>query len=278
MELPHALHRATPGRAQGAHRGRAARSAVSALPRRRRGAAHPRPRRRARAPDDRAQHDRTTSRCAGIAEVSRVHASLEQLGDEWTFVEDGALAQRLVHRRRARARAACGCATATRSALGRTVIVFRSPTGRESLRTATSQRATAPKVSEAQLRVLTALCRPYAEARYAVPASNKPDRRRAHHRRRDGQDAHARAVRRLRARRAAPAPEARGARPAGAARRGSSRSSGFAVRAQQRRRDAYGARLRTRRLVRARRASAASSAARWLRGALAPVGRGEVAC
>ena len=53
------------------------------------------------------------------------------------------------------------------------MIVFRSPSGRESLRTATSQRSVVPKVSEAQLRVLTALCRPYAEASDAVPASNR---------------------------------------------------------------------------------------------------------
>jgi pSer/pThr/pTyr-binding forkhead associated (FHA) protein len=106
------------------------------------------------------------------AEVSRVHASLEQLGDEWTFVDDGAShngsfidGERVQGRRRLR--------DGDVIALGRTTIVFRSPTGRESLRTATSQQRAAPKISEAQLRVLSALCRPYAEGSYAVPASNK---------------------------------------------------------------------------------------------------------
>ena len=105
-------------------------------------------------------------------EVSRVHASLERIGDEWTLVEDGRsrngsyLDGERVH---GRMRLSDGDAIG----LGRTVIVFRSPTGRESLRTATSQRSAVPKVSEAQLRVLTALCRPYAEASYAVPASNR---------------------------------------------------------------------------------------------------------
>jgi pSer/pThr/pTyr-binding forkhead associated (FHA) protein len=105
-------------------------------------------------------------------EVSRVHVSLEHIGDEWTLVEDGRsrngsyIDGERVH---GRMRLSDGDAIG----LGRTVIVFRSPTGRESLRTATSQRSMVPKVSEAQLRVLTALCRPYAEASYAVPASNK---------------------------------------------------------------------------------------------------------
>lgn len=106
------------------------------------------------------------------AEVSRVHASLERLGEDWTFVDDGAShngsfidGERVTGRRRLR--------DGDVIALGRTTIVFRSPTGRESLRTATSQQRAAPKISEAQLRVLAALCRPYAEGSYAVPASNK---------------------------------------------------------------------------------------------------------
>ena len=106
------------------------------------------------------------------AEVSRVHASLERVGDEWTLVDDGRShngsfidGERVTGRRRLR--------DGDIIALGRTTIVFRSPTGRESLRTATSQQRAAPKISEAQLRVLNALCRPYGEASYAVPASNK---------------------------------------------------------------------------------------------------------
>jgi pSer/pThr/pTyr-binding forkhead associated (FHA) protein len=105
-------------------------------------------------------------------EVSRLHATLERLGDEWTFVDDGRShngsfidGARVQGRQR--------LSDGDTIAVGRTVIVYRSPSGRESLRTATSQQRAAPKVSEAQLRVLTALCRPYAEASYAVPASNK---------------------------------------------------------------------------------------------------------
>jgi len=105
-------------------------------------------------------------------EVSRVHASLEHVGDEWTFVDDGLShngsyvdGERVHGRRRLR--------DGDEIAVGRSLIVFRSPSGRESLRTATSQRTAPPKVSEAQLRVLTVLCRPYADSSYAVPASNR---------------------------------------------------------------------------------------------------------
>ncbi len=105
-------------------------------------------------------------------EVSRVHVSLEHIGEEWTLVEDGRSRNGSFidgQRVRGRMRLSDGDAIG----IGRTVIVFRNPTGHESLRTATSQRSMVPKVSEAQLRVLTALCRPYAAASYAVPASNR---------------------------------------------------------------------------------------------------------
>jgi pSer/pThr/pTyr-binding forkhead associated (FHA) protein len=105
-------------------------------------------------------------------EVSRVHASFERLGDEWTFVDDGRsrngsfLDGERVH---GRTRLRDGDAIT----LGRTVILFRSPTGRESLRTAPSQQRAAPSITDAQRRVLVELCRPYADSSFAVPASNR---------------------------------------------------------------------------------------------------------
>ena len=105
-------------------------------------------------------------------EVSRVHASLERLGEEWTLVDDGRShngsfldGERVHGRTRLR--------NGDTISLGRTVIVFRSPSGRESLQTATSRHRVAPVVSEAQRRVLVALCRPYADSSFAVPASNR---------------------------------------------------------------------------------------------------------
>jgi len=105
------------------------------------------------------------------AEVSRVHAGLERLGDEWTLVDDG-----LSHNgsfidgervRRARLRDRDAITT------GRTVILFRSPSATESLRTATSAQHAMPVVTAAQRRVLVALCRPYADSAYATPPSNR---------------------------------------------------------------------------------------------------------
>ncbi|HEY6759096.1 MAG TPA: FHA domain-containing protein [Baekduia sp.] len=102
-------------------------------------------------------------------EVSRVHASLERLGDEWTLVDDGLSrngsfveGERVRGRRRLR--------DGDLIVLGATAIVFRSPRGRESLRTATSEQPLLPRVSAAQRRVLVALCRPAAAG--GVPASN----------------------------------------------------------------------------------------------------------
>jgi pSer/pThr/pTyr-binding forkhead associated (FHA) protein len=105
-------------------------------------------------------------------EVSRVHATLERLGDEWSLVDDGRarngtfLEGERVH---GRTRLQDGDAVG----VGRTVIVFRSPAAHESVRTATSEHRAQPAVSDAQRRVLVALCRPYGERDFAVPASNR---------------------------------------------------------------------------------------------------------
>jgi len=106
------------------------------------------------------------------SEVSRVHASLERIDEEWTFVEDGSSrngsfidGERVHGRRRLREGDAIQ--------LGRSIIVYRSPTGRESLRTMTSQARVAPAITDAQRRVLVALCRPYKDTELATPATNQ---------------------------------------------------------------------------------------------------------
>jgi len=105
------------------------------------------------------------------AEVSRVHASLERLGDEWTLVDDGLshngsfIFGERVRRTRLRDR--------DEITMGRTVILIRSQSGNETLRTATSQQHPMPAVTAAQCRVLVALCRPYADSTYATPPSNR---------------------------------------------------------------------------------------------------------
>jgi len=171
MDLPHALHRATPAELK-------ARIEAERLQRPflyfRDGEGVQQIRDLGEAPE-RLTIGRSASNDLALnwdSEVSRVHASLEHVGDEWTFVDDGLShngsyvdGERVHGRRRLR--------DGDEIAVGRTVIVFRSPSGRESLRTATSQRAAPPKVSEAQLRVLTALCQPYLDSSFAVPASNR---------------------------------------------------------------------------------------------------------
>jgi hypothetical protein len=105
-------------------------------------------------------------------EVSRVHVTLERLGTEWTLVDDGRArngtfldGERIHGRARLNDGAAIG--------VGRTTIVFRSPVENETMHTAPAGRGARPAVSEAQRRVLVALCRPYGEREFAVPASNR---------------------------------------------------------------------------------------------------------
>jgi hypothetical protein len=171
MELPHALHKATPAELQ---------ERIAAERRERPfllyrdGDDAQRIQDLGEAPE-RLTIGRSAERDVALtwdAEVSRLHATIEHIGDEWTFVDDGRSHNgsfidgvRVQGRQRLR--------DGDVILLGRTFIVFYSPTGRESLRTATSQQRAAPKISEAQLRVLVALCRPYADSAYAVAASNK---------------------------------------------------------------------------------------------------------
>jgi pSer/pThr/pTyr-binding forkhead associated (FHA) protein len=104
------------------------------------------------------------------SEASRVHATLERLGDEWTLVDDGRArngtfvdGERVSGRRRLR--------DGETLQMGRTVMLFRSPED-ETAVTELSAHAVPPPISAAQLRVLQALCRPYGQGRFATPASN----------------------------------------------------------------------------------------------------------
>jgi hypothetical protein len=109
-------------------------------------------------------------------QVSRVHAELERIGDGWAIV-DGGLSrngsfvngERLRERRR--------LADGDVVSLGSTPIVYRQPV-RQDLRVATetvaAKDAPAPaSVSPAQMAVLKALCRPFADGdAFAAPATN----------------------------------------------------------------------------------------------------------
>ena len=108
------------------------------------------------------------------ASVSRVHAELVRVADDWTIADDGLSrygsyvnGQRLTGRRR--------LDDQDRIQVGEVVMVYRAP-GHAALE-ATARNA--PPVdpaalSEAQRRVLVALCRPFRDSpTYATPASNQ---------------------------------------------------------------------------------------------------------
>jgi pSer/pThr/pTyr-binding forkhead associated (FHA) protein len=106
------------------------------------------------------------------AEVSRTHAQLEAVGGDWTLVDDGLSrngtflnGERLVGRRR--------LDDGDMMRIGRTPVLFRNP-GTVSDTTVVADHAGLVRVSEAQQRVLVALCRPLATGGgAAVPATNR---------------------------------------------------------------------------------------------------------
>ena len=93
------------------------------------------------------------------AEVSRTHALLEPVGDEWTMVDDGLSrngsfvnGNRVVGRHRLHDR--------DQMCVGNTHIVFRAPGGSEAPSTArTPGSATTVPLTETQRKILIALCR-----------------------------------------------------------------------------------------------------------------------
>lgn len=111
--------------------------------------------------------------CLGWDEkVSRVHAQLERLGDDWTVGDDGLSrngtfvnGERLVGRHRLSDGDVMRC--------GKTSIAYRAPAP-ATASTVIGTSLVAPALSDAQRRVLVALCRPYrGGGGYATPATNR---------------------------------------------------------------------------------------------------------
>jgi hypothetical protein len=106
-------------------------------------------------------------------EVSRLHATLENVGGHWTLVDEGTSrngtflnGERVTGRRR--------LADGDRVRMGNTVLVLRLPGDDPDDLTAVPGATEAPLLSEAQRRVLVALCRPYGQgADYPVPATSR---------------------------------------------------------------------------------------------------------
>jgi hypothetical protein len=107
------------------------------------------------------------------AEVSRVHAALERVGADWVVVDDGLSrngtwvnGERVSARRRLR--------DGDVIAVGTTALAFVAPGESGSQPTATAGgRHVGAAITPAQRRVLVALCRPFRDDGYAVPATNQ---------------------------------------------------------------------------------------------------------
>jgi pSer/pThr/pTyr-binding forkhead associated (FHA) protein len=107
------------------------------------------------------------------SEVSRVHAQLEPVGGDWALIDDGLSrngsyvnGERVTGRRRLR--------DGDRLCFGETPVLFCAPAGEASVSTAVVGLGRGPvAVTDAQRRVLVALCRPLASSAYATPATNR---------------------------------------------------------------------------------------------------------
>ena len=104
-------------------------------------------------------------------EVSRAHALLEQVGEQWTLVDDGLSSNgsfvnglRVVGRQRLR--------QGDRLCFGNTQLLFRDPGPAESEATR-RETPTAVPLTPGQHKLLVALCRPLNDASSALPATNR---------------------------------------------------------------------------------------------------------
>ena len=105
-------------------------------------------------------------------EVSRAHADVECIGAVWTLVDDGRSRNgSFVNGERVHGRRALRHGDVL--AVGRTTLTFVAPVPGGDRSTAVGARGAPPPMSAAQRRVLVALCRPLAGARFASPPSNR---------------------------------------------------------------------------------------------------------
>jgi predicted component of type VI protein secretion system len=120
--------------------------------------------------------DENNDVCLGWdSQVSRVHARLELVGGHWT-VEDDGLSRNGSYVDGERVRGRRRLADGSLLRFGTTTIEFHEPPQRPAAMTVITDDATSrpPTVSEAQRKVLLALCRPFREgAPFATPATNQ---------------------------------------------------------------------------------------------------------
>lgn len=105
-------------------------------------------------------------------EVSRLHAVLARVGDEWTLVDEGLSRNgSFVNGRRLRGQRRLRDGDAI--TIGRTLLVFLTGDAGDVGTTATTQHLAPPEISAAQRRVLIALCGSSEGAPFAGPRSNR---------------------------------------------------------------------------------------------------------
>jgi pSer/pThr/pTyr-binding forkhead associated (FHA) protein len=107
------------------------------------------------------------------AAVSRVHATLERIGEEWTLVDDGSSRNgSFVNTVRVHGRRRLTDGDVIR--IGFTTFAYVVPRERKaSSSTIAVISSSAPRLTNAQRRVLVALCRPLVEGRFSVASSNQ---------------------------------------------------------------------------------------------------------
>ena len=106
------------------------------------------------------------------SEVSRLHAELERIGDEWILTDEGLSrngsfvnGDRVEGRRRLR--------DGDVIRIGKTMLAFRLPDPADSRPTAAASAGTGPpQLTPTQRKILIALCRPYKHGEFAAPATN----------------------------------------------------------------------------------------------------------
>ena len=105
--------------------------------------------------------------------VSGVHAHLEQHGRQWVIEDDG-LSRNGTFVNGERLRGQRTLRDGDLVQVGDTVLALRDPQPGEVAATIAVHTIPAPHVSDAQRRVLVALCRPFRDAaRFATPATNQ---------------------------------------------------------------------------------------------------------
>jgi hypothetical protein len=106
-------------------------------------------------------------------EVSRAHALLEPIGEEWTLVDDG-LSRNGSFVNGDRVRGRHRLHDRDRMCFGATHVVFREPVGVEGSESTARAPDSAGEIplTETQRKVLIALCRPVVESSSNTPATN----------------------------------------------------------------------------------------------------------